>query len=46
MISTKGYIGMVPAETQPGDMICVLHGCSLPVILRGVGEHFIFVGEW
>ncbi len=45
MASTKGYIGLVPPCFQVGDKICVLFGCSVPVILRKVGDHHIFIGE-
>ena len=30
-----GYFGLVPREAAPGDMICLLDGCSVPVIFRG-----------
>ncbi|OJJ75593.1 hypothetical protein ASPBRDRAFT_37887 [Aspergillus brasiliensis CBS 101740] len=45
MISSKGYIGLVPAKAQEGDLICVLFGCSVPVILRKQDDHYIFIGE-
>lgn len=45
MISSKGYIGLVPPKTQEGDLVCVLFGCSVPVILRKQGSHYIFIGE-
>lgn len=30
-----GYFGLVPREAAPGDMICLLDGCSVPVVFRG-----------
>ncbi len=30
-----GYFGLVPREAALGDMICLLDGCSVPVIFRG-----------
>jgi Heterokaryon incompatibility protein (HET) len=27
-------LALVPTETTKGDLICVLHGCSVPVVLR------------
>jgi hypothetical protein len=33
-ITKEGYIGAVPLETQPDDMVCVLFGCSVPIVLR------------
>lgn len=45
---TETY-GLVPAETKKSDRICVLFGCSVPVVLRrsrkgGQGQ-FTMVGE-
>jgi hypothetical protein len=37
-ISEKGYFGLVPEETQPGDRICILYGGQTPFILRRVKE--------
>jgi hypothetical protein len=44
-ISYSGMVGLAGEEVLEGDVICVLFGCSLPVILRPVGDHFIYVGE-
>jgi hypothetical protein len=30
----KGRFGLAPKRTREGDMICILYGCSVPVILR------------
>ena len=45
MISEKGYIGLVPIDCRSGDRICVLSGCSIPVILRQKGDYHILIGE-
>jgi hypothetical protein len=29
-----GRLGLVPKGAQPGDLICILYGCSVPVVLR------------
>jgi hypothetical protein len=36
MVKTRrrGNLGMVPKNTRPGDLVCILYGCSVPVILR------------
>jgi hypothetical protein len=37
LVSTSdrpGYYGLVPSGAEPGDMICLLEGCSVPVIVR------------
>ena len=36
VLSDKGYIGLAPSATLPGDRICVLHGFHAPLILRPV----------
>jgi hypothetical protein len=33
-LSTKGYVGLAPADAQGGDLICILLGAYLPFILR------------
>jgi hypothetical protein len=45
MVSEKGYIGLVPRCAQQGDMICVLFGCSFPVIIRKWNDHHVFIGD-
>lgn len=40
--------GLGPADTQAGDLACILYGCSVPVILRHVPEtnhQFTLIGE-
>lgn len=32
----KGLIGLAPLGTKEGDLICVLDGCSVPVLLRKI----------
>ncbi len=36
VITKEGYIGAVPQETRPEDLICILFGCSVPVVLRKI----------
>jgi len=40
-------VGLVPRETQLGDTICILYGCSVPVVLRKSENtlHWNFIGE-
>lgn len=45
MVSENGYVGLVPSSAQQGDMICVLFGCSVPVIIRKLNDHHVFIGE-
>lgn len=39
--------GLGPDTVSPGDLVCVLFGCTVPVILRRVGDsgHHILVGD-
>ncbi|KAH7015477.1 heterokaryon incompatibility protein-domain-containing protein [Ilyonectria destructans] len=53
MFTQKGYLGWVPDNTrgsleeqvQTGDMICVVFGCSTPLVIRPMGENFLVLGE-
>jgi hypothetical protein len=45
-VTERGYIGAIPQEAQQGDLICVLFGCSVPVVLRKrIGGEYLFIGE-
>jgi len=46
--TNQGYIGMVPPRARSGDAVCVLLGCSVPVVLRRMNDEegtWEFVGE-
>jgi hypothetical protein len=47
MIATEyGYLGLAPPDTKEDDMVCILFGCSVPVILReNEDETLQFIGE-
>jgi hypothetical protein len=34
-----------PPNTEPGDVVCILHGSKLPIILRRQGERWRFIGQ-
>lgn len=38
-------MGLVPRQAKEGDLICVLFGCSVPVIIRKVEKHHILISE-
>jgi hypothetical protein len=38
-------VGLGPSLVQPGDQICVLFGCPMPLCLRYKGGGFLLVGE-
>ncbi|PMD14480.1 hypothetical protein NA56DRAFT_583524 [Hyaloscypha hepaticicola] len=42
----KGYKGLVPAETEVGDLLCVFLGADLPSVVRKVEDgRYKLVGE-
>lgn len=42
----RGYIGLAPLASKRGDRVCVLFGCSTPVVLRPLAEGgYQFIGE-
>ena len=52
-VGGERLFGLVPGETKAGDMVCVLYGCSVPVVLREhkmpedhyfevIGESFVY----
>ncbi|RDW63474.1 hypothetical protein BP6252_11019 [Coleophoma cylindrospora] len=43
--SNNGHVGMGPRNIEGGEYICLLLGCSYPVVLRYCEGHFVFVGE-
>ena len=47
LISVKGMLGMAPIKAKKGDVICVLFGCSVPLLLRQrhSQEEYEFIGE-
>lgn len=50
LVSKQGWIGIAPMAALEGDAVCILHGCSVPVVLRSMkgprGEMFWYlIGE-
>lgn len=47
MTSCEGRVGMVTEKAVEGDLVCVLYGCSVPMLLRKIehGDQFKVVGE-
>jgi hypothetical protein len=45
-VSATRYIGLGPADTQDGDVICIVLGSEVPFLLRPAdGGRYTFVGE-
>lgn len=36
MKTERSWLGLAPKEAKEGDLICILNGCSVPVVLRKV----------
>lgn len=46
----RDFLGLAPQESRKGDLICILFGCSVPVILRKhvtnpFTTYYEFIGE-
>ncbi|KAE9371987.1 HET-domain-containing protein [Stipitochalara longipes BDJ] len=39
------FFGLGPDGLQSGDVVAVLYGCSVPIVLRAMGQHYKLVGE-
>lgn len=44
-LSKAGFVGAAPWNAKEGDVVCVLLGCSYPVILRSEDDHYVLIGE-
>jgi hypothetical protein len=42
-LSSLGYFCLVPDITEPTDTVAIVKGMDMPVVLRPVGEHFIYM---
>ncbi|KAF2131141.1 hypothetical protein P153DRAFT_313523, partial [Dothidotthia symphoricarpi CBS 119687] len=47
MVTNEGIVGMAPCRSREGDAVCILFGCSIPLVLRQVGtpEAWQVIGE-
>jgi len=43
--TSAGYLGAGPAAMQPGDKVCFVFGCKVPLILRRKEENWQIVGQ-
>jgi hypothetical protein len=44
-ISGNGGLGLAQESILEDDLICILFGCSVPVILREVDGHYIYISD-
>ena len=50
LTTRRSSLGLAPKECRKGDLICILYGCSVPVLLRRhdtnpLDVYYIFIGE-
>ncbi|KAK0751844.1 heterokaryon incompatibility protein-domain-containing protein [Schizothecium vesticola] len=48
MVTNTGLVGMAPKRAEKGDVVCILLGCSIPLVLRpspSGANTFTLVGE-
>ena len=44
-VTKMGFLGLGPAEAEPGDVVCVLSGGNLPCVIRPLSQdEFTFLG--
>jgi hypothetical protein len=39
------YLALCPPEAKEDDTVCILYGCSVPVLLRKQRPYFKLIGE-
>jgi len=44
-VTCEGNMGLAPMRSRENDIICVIYGCSVPVVLREEEGSFTFIGE-
>jgi hypothetical protein len=45
-ISSEEYVGLTPAHSRPGDIVCIIFGVTVPFVLRDVGKgEYQLIGE-
>jgi len=45
IITDNGYIGLGPISCHAGDVVCIMYGCSVPLVLRDDRNTVTLVGE-
>ena len=42
--TSRGYLGLGPPSMAPGDLVCMIFDCKMPILLRRVDAHYLHVG--
>lgn len=45
-LTDDGYMAVVPPGSEPGDMVCIVHGIGIPILLRPLPEHGVDAYAW
>ena len=45
LITAQGFIGNVHPQAREGDLICLVQGCSMPVVFRRKGNAHEVIGD-
>jgi len=44
-VTEEAHMALVPCGTQPGDVLCAIQGCPVPVVLRRIGKEYLYWGD-
>lgn len=44
-IGSSNIVGIGPSSIEPGDLVCILFGCMVPVILRLQNGYYTYIGH-
>ena len=44
-ISRSGYMGLASTSPRAGDLMCLIPGCTVPLLIRKQGDHHILVSD-
>lgn len=45
VVTEKGHLGLAPEHVQTGDLVIIMMGSQVPLVLREVQQHYVFVGD-
>ena len=45
VVTEKGYLGLAPEHVHTGDLVIIMMGSQVPLVLREVQQHYVFVGD-
>ncbi|KAI0180994.1 heterokaryon incompatibility protein-domain-containing protein [Hypoxylon sp. FL1284] len=45
LVTETGFLGLARGSVRPGDVIALFYGADIPVVLRPVGDHYVYQGR-